>query len=256
MDLSIFSLEAKTAIVTGASRGIGRVCALALADAGADVVLASRSLEDLKKTAVEVEAKGSKALPIAVDLLSESDIENMVRQTVDHFGKVDILVNNAGTGKISLMENLETADWNRVIDTNLKGVFLCCKAAVQEMKRRKYGRIINMASLGGIRGSRNMSVYNASKGGIMRLSESLALEVVSYNITVNCICPGMILTDMNRPFFEKGKGRQEMLGYPMKRPGKVDEIAGAVIYLASDASSYVTASAIIIDGAQRWKGTV
>jgi NAD(P)-dependent dehydrogenase (short-subunit alcohol dehydrogenase family) len=249
-------LEGKTAIVTGASKGIGKVCALALADGGADVVLASRNLEGLKRTAAEVEEKGSKALPMVVDILKESDIEHMVTQTVDHFGKVDILVNNAGTGKISLMENLKTEDWDRVIDTNLKGTFLCCRAVIPEMKKRRYGKIINMCSLGGIRGSRNMSVYNASKGGIMRLSESLALEVVDHGILVNCICPGMFLTDMNRPFFEKGKGRQEMLGYPMRRPGRIDEITGAVIYLASDASSYVTASALIIDGAQRWKGAV
>lgn len=256
MDLSIFSLEGKTAIVTGASRGLGKACALALADAGADVVCTSRNLEALKKTAEAVEAKGSKSLPLVVNILSEESIKNMVKQTVDHFGKIDILVNNAGVSKVAHVENLDSADWDWVIDTNLKGTFLFCKAVLPEMKKQKYGKIINMSSLAGIRGSKNLSCYNASKGGLMRFSESLALEVVGYNITVNCICPGYILTDMNRSFFKTEKGKAEIDKYPMKRLGDVNEIAGAVIFLASDASSYVTASTIIIDGAQRWKGSL
>ena len=256
MDLSMFSLEGKTAIVTGASRGIGRACAIALATAGADVVLASRRLEDLKKTAIEVNAKGTRALPITVDILKQEDIKRMVQETLDSFGRLDILVNNSGVGKISLLENLRVEDWDWVVDTNLKGTFLCCQAVIPHMKSRKHGRIINMASLGGIRGAKNMSVYNATKAGIIRMSEALALELVGYNITVNCICPGMILTDMNRPFYEKESGKAEMAKYPMKRPGNVEEIAGALIYLASDASSYVTASSLIIDGAQRWKGSL
>lgn len=256
MDLSIFSLEGKTAIVTGASRGIGKACALGLADAGADLVLASRSIDELEKTAAEIEAKGSRALPLEVDLLKRDDIENMVSRTVEYFGKVDILLNNSGVGKISLLENLKEDDWDWVIDTNLKGTFLCCQAVIPQMKKRNYGRIINMSSLGGIRGAKNMSVYNASKGGIMRLSEALALELAPYGITVNCICPGMILTAMNAPYFDTDRGKLEIAKYPMKRPGRVDEVSGAVIYLASDAASYVTASYLIIDGAQRWKGAV
>ena len=256
MDLSMFSLEGKTAIVTGASRGLGRTCAIALAKAGADVVLASRSMEDLKKTAAEVNGAGAMALPIRVDILKQEDVKRMVQETLDSFGKLDILVNNSGVGKISLLENLKVEDWDWVIDTNLKGTFLCCQAVIPHMKSRKYGRIINMASLGGIRGSKNMSVYNASKAGIIKMSEALALELVGYNITVNSICPGMILTDMNRPFYEKDSGKAEMAKYPMRRPGRVEEIEGAVIYLASDASSYVTATSLIIDGAQRWKGVL
>ena len=254
MDLSIFSLEGKTAVVTGAGRGLGRACALALADAGADVVLAGRNLENLNRTEAEIVARGCKTLPVVVDILKEADIKNMIRQTVDQFGKVDILVNNSGVVKISPLENLKPEDWTWVIDTNLKGTFLCCQAVIPEMKKRKYGKIINMASLGGIRGAKNMSVYSASKAGIIRLSEALALELAGYNVTVNCICPGMILTDMNRAFFEIGEGKKEMTRYPMKRPGEVEDIAGAIIYFASDASAYVTASYLIIDGAQRWKG--
>ena len=256
MIISRFGLEGKTAIVTGASKGIGKACALGLAEAGADVVLASRNIDEIEKTAAEIRAKGQKAIPIKVDVLKEEEIEEMVKKTVDCFGKVDILLNNSGVGKISLVENLKVADWDWVIDTNLKGTFLCCKAVIPEMRKKKYGRIINMASLGGIRGSKNMGVYTASKGGIMRLSETLAIELVNDNITVNCVCPGMILTDMNEPYFLSERGKEELKKYPMKKPGNVEDVAGAVIYFASDAASYVTASYLVVDGGQRWKGNI
>jgi len=256
LDLSIFSLSGRKAIVTGASKGIGRACALGLADAGADLVLASRNLDALKQVAKEIEAKGSMALPVAVDILKQNEIEDMVEKAVKEFGKIDILVNNAGTGKVARVENLSPADWDTVLNTNLKGPFLCCKAVLPVMKKQNYGRIINMASLAGIRGTKNLSCYNASKGGLMRFSESLALELVQYNITVNCICPGFIITDLNAPYFETEKGKMELQKYPMKRAGKLEEIVGALIYLSSESSSYVTASSIIIDGAQRWKGAL
>jgi len=256
MGLSIFSLAGKTAIVTGASRGIGKACALALADAGADITITSRKLPDLTGTVREIEAKGCKALHVATDVLKEADVERMVKNTVDHFGKVDILVNNAGVAQLGPVEKLTAEEWDRVIDTNLKGTFLCCKAAIPHMKKQQYGRIINMASLGGIRGFKNMACYNASKGGILRFSESLALELINDGITVNCICPGYIATSMNEAFFKTEKGKMELSKYPMKRAGRVQELAGAIIYLASEASSYVTATSIIVDGAQRWKGAI
>ena len=254
MDLSLFSLEGRTAIVAGASRGLGKACALALADAGADVVCTSRDLEALRKTAEAIEAKGSNALTLVADILSEESIENMVKQAIDHFGKIDILVNNAGLAKITPVQYLDSADWDVVLDTNLKGAFLTCKAILPEMKKRSYGRIINMSSLGGLRGTKNLSAYDASKAGLIKFSEVLALEVVGYNITVNCICPGYILTDMNREFFKSKDGKAELDKYPMKRPGDVSDIGGALIFLASDAASYVTATTVIVDGAQRWKG--
>jgi NAD(P)-dependent dehydrogenase (short-subunit alcohol dehydrogenase family) len=256
MDLSMFSLEGKSAIVTGASRGLGKTCALALADAGADVVCTSRDLEALRKTAKAVEAKGSKALTLVADILSEESIGNMVKQALDHFGKIDILVNNAGVAKVAPVQYLDSADWDLVLDTNLKGAFLVCKAILPEMKKRSYGRIINMSSLGGLRGTKNLSSYNASKAGLIKFSEALALEVAGYNITVNCICPGYILTDMNRQFFESEQGKMEIDKYPMKRLGDLSDIGGALIFLASDAASYVTATTVIIDGAQRWKGAL
>jgi NAD(P)-dependent dehydrogenase (short-subunit alcohol dehydrogenase family) len=256
MDLSIFSLEGKTAIVTGTSKGLGKTCALALADAGADVVCASRNLEALKITSEAIEAKGSKSLPLPVDILSEKSIERAVQETLDHFGKIDILVNNAGVAKVAPVQHLDSADWDWVLDTNLKGAFLFCKAILPAMKEKGYGKIINVSSMAGIKGMKNLSCYNASKAGLIRFSEALALEVVRYKITVNCICPGYFLTDMNRQFFETEKGKAEIEKYPMKRLGNVGEIAGAVIFLASDASSYVTASSIIIDGAQRWTGAL
>ena len=256
MDLSIFSLEGKTAIVTGASKGLGRACALALADAGADVVCASRNIEALKITSEAIEAKGSKSLPLPVDILSEKSIGRAVQETLDHFGKIDILVNNAGVAKVAPVQHLDSADWDWVLDTNLKGAFLFCKAILPAMKGQRYGKIVNVASLGGIRGAKNLSSYNASKAGLIRFSEALALEVVRYNITVNCICPGYFLTDMSKQYFGTKKGKAETEKYPMKRPGDLSEIAGALIFLVSDASSYVTASSVIVDGAQRWKGAL
>jgi NAD(P)-dependent dehydrogenase (short-subunit alcohol dehydrogenase family) len=254
MDLSMFSLEGRTAIVTGSSRGLGKACALALADAGADVVCTSRDLEALRRTAEAIEAKGSKALSLVADLLSEESIENMLKQALGHFGKIDILVNNAGLAKVAPVQYLDSADWDLVLNTNLKGAFLMCKAILPKMKKHRYGRIINVSSLGGLRGTKNLSSYDASKAGLIKFSEALALEVVGYNITVNCICPGYILTDMNREFFESEKGKMEIDKYPMKRPGYLNDIGGALIFLASDAASYVTATTVIIDGAQRWKG--
>ena len=256
MDLSLFSLEGRAAIVTGASKGLGKACALALADAGADVVCTSRDLEALKKTAKAIEAKGSKALTLVADILSEESIGNMLKQALGHFGKIDILINNAGLAKVAPVQHLDSADWDLVLNTNLKGAFLLCKAIVPEMKKRRYGRIINVSSLGGLRGTKNLSSYDASKAGLIKFSEALALEVVGYNITVNCICPGYILTDMNREFFESEKGKMEINKYPMKRPGYLSDIGGALIFLASDAASYVTATTVIVDGAQRWKGVL
>ena len=256
MDLSIFSLEGKTALVTGASKGLGKTCALALADAGADVVCASRNLAALKITSEAIEAKGNKSLPLSVDILSEKSIGRAVQETLEHFGKIDILVNNAGVANVAPVQHLDSADWDRVLDTNLKGAFLFCKAILPAMKKQGYGKIINVASIAGIKGMKNLSSYNASKAGLMRFSEALALEVVRYQITVNCICPGYILTDMNKQYFETEEGKAEIEKFPMKRLGNLDEIAGALIFLASDASSYVTASSIIIDGAQRWTGAL
>jgi len=254
--LKIFSLEGKTAIVTGAGRGLGKTCALALAGAGATVVCVSRTLDALTRTADEIRAMGGKALPLEVDVLSEDSINSATRKVLELFGRIDILVNNAGVVKAAPVERLDTADWDWIMDTNLKGAFLFCKSVVPHMKKQNYGKIVNMSSLGGIRAAKNLSCYTASKAGLMRFSETLALEVIAHNITVNCICPGYVASDMNKEFFKSEAGKRELARYPMKRPADADEIAGALIFLASDASSYVTASTIIVDGAQRWKGVL
>jgi NAD(P)-dependent dehydrogenase (short-subunit alcohol dehydrogenase family) len=254
IDLSLFSIEGRTALVTGASRGLGKACALALAGAGANVVCTGRDLQGLNQTAASVQEKGRKSLVVTADVLDEDSIRRVIKETVDRFGSIHILVNNAGVSEVRRVEHLDPLEWDRVLNTNLKAAFLFCKHVLPHMKKQKYGRIINMSSLGGIRGSKNLSCYNASKAGLIRFSESLALEVIGDNITVNCLCPGFFITDMNRRFFETDKGKAEINKFPMKRAGDLKEIAGALIFLASDASSYVTATALIVDGAQRWKG--
>lgn len=254
IDLSLFSLEGKVALVTGASRGLGKTCALALANAGADIVCTGRNPEDLKQTAASVQEIGRKSIGVIADVLDEKQILRVVKEAIDQMGAIHILVNNAGVSELRSVDRLNPADWDRVLNTNLKSPFLFCKHVLPHMKKQRYGRIINMSSLGGIRGSKNLSCYNASKAGLIRFSESLALEVVDDQITVNCLCPGFFVTDMNRWFFETDKGKVEIDKFPMKRAGDLKEIAGPLIFLASEASSYVTATALIVDGAQRWKG--
>lgn len=248
----MFDLTGKVALVTGASSGIGRASAIALASQGAKVALAARRVEKLEAVAAEIKSHGKEALVIPTDVLKNEDIVNAVATTVKTFGKLDILLNNAGVGAISTTLDMPETDWNKVVDTNLKAYFFTAQAAIKEMVKNKWGRVINIASIlsGGVGSGMAGAVnYCASKGGVVSITEALADEFASFGITVNAIGPGFIETDMTAsvkamPDFYNGL----IARIPMKRFGKAEEIAATVVYLASDEASYTTGATFYIDG--------
>jgi len=252
MNLPYFDLSAKVAIVTGGATGIGRGIAEGLADAGAAIVLAARRLEKCETACKEIaERTGVATLPCRCDITDRSQVSALVDRVTEELGRIDILVNNSGTGgseKPILKMNDE--DWNRVIDTNLKGAFLLSQAVVGKMVAQgQGGKIINVASIGALIGWPNMSAYCASKGGCLQLTKSMALEWVRYNIQVNAILPGYFKTPMNEDFFATEAGERAIRSsIPMKRIAQIEEIKGIAILLASQASSFMTGSAVVVDG--------
>jgi len=244
-------LDNKTAIVTGARRGIGRTIALALAKEGANVVVSDISQEDCQKVVTEIEGLGRKGLALKCNVTSRAEVEDMVRRTVAEFGKVDILVNNAGIISFKPFLELTDEDWDNTLNVNLKGQFLCAQAAAKEMAKNKWGRIINIASIssGGCGIAFPLVAhYTASKGGVMALTEALALELTPQGINVNAICPGAIDTDMVKAVKESGQLEQVLLRIPKGRLGQPEDIANLAVFLASDESDYITGAAIVIDG--------
>lgn len=248
----MFNLTGKVALVTGASSGIGRASALALASQGAKVALAARRVEKLEAVAAEIKALGKEALVIPTDILKKEDVVNAVAMTVKTFGKLDILLNNAGVGAISTTLEMPESDWDKVVDTNLKAYFFMAQTAIKEMAKNKWGRVINIASIlsGGVGSGMAGAVnYCASKGGVVSLTEALADEFAPMGITVNAIGPGFIETEMTEsvkamPDFYNGL----LARIPMKRFGKAEEIAATVVYLASNEASYTTGATFYIDG--------
>ena len=251
MSLKLFDLAGKVAIVTGGSKGLGKAMALGLADAGADVVVVSRTLKDLEVVAKEIEGKGRKSLPVPADVSKNTDIERMVKATIEKFGKIDILVNNTGISGDKSVLKMEEEYWDHVMAVNMKGPFLCSKAAGAEMVKRKSGKIINISSVTFSLAIANMTSYCASKAGVIQFTRALALEWAKHNIQVNAICPGYFRTPMNEEFFatEAGKKIIEQT-LPLKRLGEPEEIVGAVIFLASDASNFITGATLVVDGGQ------
>jgi NAD(P)-dependent dehydrogenase (short-subunit alcohol dehydrogenase family) len=249
----MFDLTGKVAIVTGARRGIGRGIALKLAEAGADVAVADISLEDCQKVVGEIEGLGRKGLAVKCDVTQKAEVEEMVAQTVKEFGKVDILVNNAGIlGGFKPFLELTEEEWNKVIDVNLKGQFLCAQAAAREMVKNKWGRIIDIASIAsgqvGI-GYPLIAHYCASKGGIIAMTEALALELSPLGINVNAIGPGVVETDMTKGMLADEKTTQGMLTrLPKGRVGQPEDIGAAAVFLASDEADYITGATLFIDG--------
>ena len=244
-------LSGKTAIVTGARRGMGRAISLALAREGADVVVSDISQEDCQRVVDEIERLGRKGLAVRCDVSSGSDVEAMVRKTVAEFGGVDILVNNAGIISYKPFLELTEEDWDKTLNVNLKGQFLCARAAAKEMVKNKRGRIINIASIssGGCGIAFPLIAhYTASKGGVVALTEALALELTSQGINVNAICPGAIDTEMAKGAKESGQLEQVLARVPKGRLGKPEEIANLVVFLASEESEYISGDAIVIDG--------
>jgi NAD(P)-dependent dehydrogenase (short-subunit alcohol dehydrogenase family) len=252
--LPIFDLTGKVAIVTGGATGIGRGIADGLAEAGADIVIAARRLEKCREACGEIrERTGVRTLPQECDITEGQEVKALVQNVMAAFGQIDILVNNSGTGGSEKpILKMEETDWDRVVETNLKGVFRLAKAVVERMvERGQGGKIINVASIGAYIAWPNMSAYCASKGGCLQLTRVMALEWARYNIQVNAILPGYFETPMNRGFFASEAGKK-MIGssIPMKRLAQIEEMKGVAILLASKASSFMTGSAVVVDGGQ------
>lgn len=243
-----FDLTGKRAVVTGGSKGLGRAIAAALAQAGADVAIVSRTPADLERAAAELRAHGQRVLAVSADVTDEVSIQRMVQQVIDQFGQIDILVNNAGVGDTQAVVEMDAAQWDRVIGINLRGPMLCCKHVGPHMMRRRTGKVINVASVFAFRVARYMSAYAASKAALVQFTRTLALEWIRHNIQVNALCPGYFLTDMNTEFFSSERGKQFIAALPIGRLGDARELEGAAVFLASDATSYMTGTTLYVDG--------
>ncbi|HVC89695.1 MAG TPA: 3-oxoacyl-[acyl-carrier-protein] reductase [Acidobacteriaceae bacterium] len=243
----MISLNGRVALITGASQGIGRGCALALAKAGAHVALAARNQTRLAEVAAEIEAGGGHATPFEVDLASEESIKTCARAVVAHFGKVEILVNNGGITRDSLMLRMKLADWNAVLNTNLTGAFLLTQAVSSSMLKARWGRIINIASVVGETGQAGQANYAASKAGLIGLTMSLARELASRNITVNAVAPGYISTPMTDVLNDQQRSAM-LTQIPLDRAGTPEDVAHAVVFLASDQAGYITGHVLDVNG--------
>lgn len=241
------SLEGKVAIVTGASRGIGRAIALKLAREGASLVVTATTEESARNTAAEVETLGQKALALAVDVADPSAVETMFAAAVDTFGKVDILVNNAGITKDGLLLRMKDADWDVVLDVNLKGAFNCVREAAKLMTKARSGRIVNISSVVGEMGNAGQINYCASKAGMIGLTKSAARELAKRGITVNAVTPGFIETDMTAVLSDKVReGLLQQI--PLERLGTPDDVANAVFFLVSPMGDYITGHVLSVNG--------
>jgi 2-deoxy-D-gluconate 3-dehydrogenase len=252
MSTGIFSLAGKVALVTGASRGIGRAIALGFAEAGADVGLAARSEGDLETLAKEIDALGRKALVIPTDVRERSAIQTMIDRTVAELGHLDILVNNAGGSNfMSPIVGLRPEGWDKIRTLNLDSVFHATQIAAQAMVADRGGSIIQIASVAGIQGAQGLSPYSAAKGAVRLMSQAVAKELAGSNIRVNSIAPGWIDTPLNEWMTsDEASLKTAEAMVPMGRIGTPEEIVGAAIYLASDASSFVTGTTLVVDGGQ------
>lgn len=240
-------LKDRVALITGASRGIGKTIALAMAAAGAKVVVSARSAAGIEALSREIEDNGGSCVRVVGDVAITEDADRIVKTAVDHFGRLDILVNNAGITRDGLLLRMKDEDWDAVLDTNLKGAFLCIRAAAKVMTKQKFGRIINISSVVGEMGNPGQANYCASKAGLIGLTKSVAKELARRNITVNAITPGFITTDMTEALPEKS--RLELTAQiPLGRLGEASDIAHAVTFIASDHASYITGQVLGVNG--------
>lgn len=241
-------LEGKKALVTGASRGIGRAIALALAAEGADVAVNYAGSEAAaKEVAAEIEAMGRKAIVIQADIASNEMSTAMIDKVVAEFGRIDILVNNAGITRDGLLMRMKEEDWDAVLNTNLKGVFNCTKAAIKYMMKQKSGKIVSISSVVGLMGNAGQANYAAAKAGVIGFTKAVAKEVAARGITVNAVAPGFIKTDMTSVLSEKVVGNL-IAGIPLNRLGESEDIAKAVVFLVSDDANYITGQTLHVDG--------
>jgi NAD(P)-dependent dehydrogenase (short-subunit alcohol dehydrogenase family) len=245
----LFDLTGKNALVTGASRGLGRQFAKTLASAGADVVITARSLDSLKAPRAGIEALGRRCLPLELDVTRKESIHNMAADALDAWGRIDILVNNAGCNIRKPALEVEWDDWNKVLDTNLRGPFFVAQAIAPGMIERGWGRIVNIGSLTSVAAYAGINPYCASRGGIRQLTMSLAVEWGEYGVTVNCLAPGWFRSDQTAVLFENPEWLAALCDrIPVKRPGRVEELSGALLFLVSESASYVTGQILLVDG--------
>jgi NAD(P)-dependent dehydrogenase (short-subunit alcohol dehydrogenase family) len=250
MSLGEFSLDGKIAFVTGAGRGLGEAGAVAFAKAGAHVVLVSRTRSQLEGTAAAIERLGRKALVAPADVREQEEVKAAVRAAVQTFGRIDILFNNAGTNVRKPVVDMTDEDWHTIIDINVKGVFVVARAVAKQMIEQRSGRIINMSSVTAVLAEREKVVYASSKGAVMQFTKGLALELAPYGITVNAVAPGYIMTSLVKAYLEADADRYKRIlsRIPLSRIGQPEELGGALVFLASDAASYITGATIAIDG--------
>ena len=249
MGASLFSLAGKTAVVLGGTSGIGRALALGLADAEATVIVSGRRVDQINETAAEIEARGRKTLRMASDVRNRKSLEELRDSIVETFGKVDILVNAAGITKKTPTVDLTEEEWSGILDTNLNGTLRGCQVFGKHMLSRSSGRIINIASLGTFVGLYQVTAYCASKAAVGSLTRSLAVEWSRHGVLVNAIIPGVFQTALNAELLNgTERGREFLTRTPMGRFGRVEELVGAAIFLASDAASYVTGECLVVDG--------
>ncbi len=253
MKLAMFDLSGKAAVVTGGCSGLGVAFSEALAEAGADIVIGDIMVGTPQAQAAcsALGKLGTKVLAVKCDVTKTEDADNLIAATVKEFGKIDILVNSAGVfGDNQRVADMSPENWDKVLAVDLRGSFLCCRAAAREMMKRNEGKIINISSASSFKALPGMAAYATAKAGIIMLTKTLALELARYNVQVNTLSPGYFRTPLNQDFFESEAGKKLINSWPMRRPGNPEELKGMIIYLASAASNFTTGSDILIDGGE------